>query len=63
MGTKTIGSFWCGLPKIGVIQCAKLQFQAKIAKKLLNFSKCVQKHAKNVQIVFFGTKVEKRGHW
>ena len=53
------GVIWCGLqkyevflvwtPQKGVIQCAKMQFQAKIYKfhtkiaaKLLNFSKCVQ---------------------
>ena len=24
--------FWCGLPKMGVIWCAKMQFQAKICK-------------------------------
>ena len=27
---KKWGLFWCGLPKMGVIQCAKLQFQGKI---------------------------------
>ena len=53
---------------MGVIQCAKMQFQAKtckffvkIAAKLLNFSM----HAKHAKIcdlyVKFDTKVEKRG--
>ena len=41
---KKWGLFWCGLPEMGVIQCAKVQFQGKICKfsvkiatKLLNF--------------------------
>ena len=38
---KRWGLFWCGLPKIGVIlQCAKLQFQAKICK--FNVRNCLQ---------------------
>ena len=46
---KKWGLFWCRLPKIGVIQCAKMQFQGKICKlsvkiatKSLNFSKCAR---------------------
>ena len=47
---------------MGVIQCAKMQFQGKICKfsvkiatKSLNFSKCARSVEK------FDTKVEKRG--
>ena len=32
VGSKNLGSFWCELPKMGVFQCAKMQFQAKIYK-------------------------------
>ena len=46
---KKWGLFWCGLLKMGVIQCAKMQFQGKICKfsvkiamKSLNFSKCAR---------------------
>ena len=71
MGTKKWGLFWCGLPKIGVIQCAKMQFQAKICKfyikiptKLLNLSKCARSAQKICNLyVKFDTKVEKRGPW
>ena len=49
VGSKNMGSFWCELPKKGAIQCAKMQFQAKIYKfhakiaaKLLHFSKCMK---------------------
>ena len=78
VGTKKWGLFWCGLPKMGVIQCAKMQFQGKICKfsvkiatKSLNFStraKICHFHVK------FDAKVEKKeslgvdwikkgGHW
>ena len=50
---KKWGLFWCGLPEMGVIQCAKVQFQGKIcqfpvkiATKSLNFSKCAQRAQK-----------------
>ena len=59
-----MGSFWCELLKKGVIQCAKMQCQAKIYKfhtkiaaKLLNFSKCVRS-AQNLYVKF-DTKVDK----
>ena len=56
---KTWGLVWCGLPKMGVIQCAEMQFQGKICKfsvkiatKLWNFSKCVQiEVGKNLQFL------------
>ena len=67
---KKTGSFLKWSPKMGDIQCAKMQFHAKICKfyvkitvKFMNFSKCVRS-AKifNLYVKFF-TKVEKRGHW
>ena len=69
MGTKKMGAFWCGLPEMGVIQCAKVQFQGKICKfsvkiatKSLNFSKCARSAQKfAIFYVKFDTKVEKRG--
>ena len=66
---KKRGLFWCGLPKMGVIQCAKMQFQGKICKfsvkiaiKSLNFSKRARSAQKNYNFhVKLDTKVEKRG--
>ena len=66
---KNGGLFWCRLPKMGVIPCAKMQFQGKIcqfsfkiATKSLNFSKCARSAQKFENFyVKFDTKVEKRG--
>ena len=66
---KKWGLFCCGLPKMGVILCAKMQVQGKICKfsvkiatKSLNFSKCARSAKKNCNFhVKFDTKVEKRG--
>ena len=54
---------------MGVIQCAKMQFQGKICKfsvkiatKSLNFSKCARSAQKICNFhVKCGTKVEKKG--
>ena len=51
--------FWCGLPKMGVIKCAKMQyFQAKICKfyvkitaKISEFCKRHAKRTKNLKFV------------
>ena len=67
--------FWCGLPKMGVIRCLIMQFQAKtckfyvkIAAKLSNFLKYMRKIiikcAKMCNLyVKVNIKVEKRVHW
>ena len=66
---KKWGLFWCGLSKMGLIQCAKMQFQGKICKfsvkiatKIIKFLKMRAKRAKICNFyVKLDTKVEKRG--
>ena len=67
-GLKKMGSFWCGLPKMGVMKCAKMPFQAQICIFYVNIyckiCKFLKMHAKHTQIcnlyVKFDT-MEKKG--
>ena len=67
VGTKKMGSFLVWTPENGghsVCKNAISSQNAKTAKKLLNFSKCLQRVQKNCDLyVTFDTKVEKGGHW
>ena len=67
-GHQKTGFFWCGLPKMGVIQYAKMQFQGKICK----FSVKIAKNVHFLCKIWFksGKKGvigcepnKKRGHW
>ena len=72
MGTKKIGAFlmWT-LKKMGVIQCAKMQFQGKICKFSVKIAtkivKFLKMHAKRAKICNFYVnlvqKWKKGGHW